>query len=72
MFSQVLLSDENVPKWLKILNKPVSIINLLSGILAGKLVYVPPNGYIGDERNPSCIAGLAKRNSEVKAFDRSR
>jgi hypothetical protein len=33
----------------------------------GELVYVPPmNNIVGDERNPPCFAGLAKRNSEVK------
>jgi len=44
----------------------VLMINLLSGILAGNLVYVPPPSKIlGMNGIRLASAGLAKRNSEV-------
>ncbi len=56
----------NGPRCSEMTHNAVLMINLLSGILGGNLVYVPPASQIvGDERNPSCSAGLAKRNSEV-------
>jgi len=58
--------SRNGSKCSEMTRNAVLMINLLSGTLAGRLVYVPPvSQIVGDARNPSCSAGLAKRNSEV-------